>query len=154
MSYRYNIGWVDAVRAPIRFCSVLIGKVPGVIDDPSVNVSRSVSCQGVTPSQEVPTGRGLAAAAITRAAAKPKALHPLVVPQLDPVKISPHEFKELQNSCPTLKDIRDKCQKSEIMTLRDGSEYSFIIQNENSYNPFPDESQTGLKHPSTKCADN
>ena len=135
----YYVGWVDAVRAPIRFCSVLIGNVPGVIDDSSANMSRSVLCEPVIPSQSescdesIPMDGGFAATAITRAAARPKVLHPLVVPQLDPVKISPNEFKQLQKTCPTLKEIREKCQKGEITTLRDGSKYSFIRKNDLIY---------------------
>ena len=33
----YFNGWVNEIHAPIKFCSVLVGNIPGVIDDANVN---------------------------------------------------------------------------------------------------------------------
>lgn len=53
-------------------------------------------------------------------------VHPLIVPTLNPIELIADEFKNSQNSCSSLEFIRGKASSGEVVTLRDGSSYSFI----------------------------
>lgn len=81
ISCLYFCGWVDAVRAPIKSCSILIGNVTGVID-PNLSIEcnpdLSIPINNSTP-QEI--------GAVTRAG-KVKSIHPLVVPSCDPLNLT------------------------------------------------------------------
>ena len=109
----YYVGWANVLRAPIKFCSVLVGNVPGArkADDPDPNVFEE-SVQAVQ----------------TRAA-KSKRIHPLVLPECAPLDITPEEFANKQFSCPSLSQVRNKLDTGEVERSRDGSEFKFEIFN-------------------------
>ena len=92
----YFEGWVDAVRAPLKFCRVLVGNVEGVRSSDYPDVTKA--CEGPPPF--VP-GLVDVQAVQTRSAAARK-IHPLVLPHLEPLSVSPKDFSDLQNTCPTL----------------------------------------------------
>ena len=132
----YFQGWVDALRAPIKFCSVLIGNVPGAKAPESVSSEyekdeckkdeckkgeckkgecKEDKCESDELTVPVPdslqehVSRKDVVAVVTRASReKSKHLHPLVLPQLKPLHVTPLEFAELQGSCKSLEEVREK----------------------------------------------
>ena len=70
----YFNGWVNAIRAPIKFCSVLVGNIPGVIDNANVNDIPSTVQAVVTRSS-------------AKASSKSRYIRPLALSKLDPIKI-------------------------------------------------------------------
>ena len=124
----YYRGWVDAIRAPIKFCAVLIGNVPGVEElEPQIRTTE-YDAERTSANPEVLDHVN----AVTRAS-KERVIHPLVLPKLDCIKMSPKEFKRAQQICPTLSDIRAKAKANEIASFRDGSEYSYVNENDILY---------------------
>ena len=119
----YFDGWVKAVRAPLKFCSVLVGNVEGVRipDDPDVTISSNFPNFSPSPEENVQTVQ-------TRAAAARK-VHPLVLPNLQTLAMTPQDFARLQSSCPTLTALRDKASSGEEERTRSGSIFKYEISN-------------------------
>ena len=65
--------------------------------------------------------------------AKRKALHPLVLPSIEPLKVSKGEFVKLQQGCHTLADVREKLSRGETFLSRSKREYRFVKRNELLY---------------------
>lgn len=103
-------GWVKAVRAPIKMCSILLGNVAGVVDSPGSELKPEVS------------------AVETRSSVKNKTLHPLVVPTLNPINIDPEQFRELQKTCSSLFRVRDLAESGTEQNTKDGI-YRFVYYN-------------------------
>lgn len=137
----YYEGWVNAIRAPIKRCSVLIGNIPGAREpnDPLLRREEFPSAsQGMEtifhpashvsttllPSSDSP-GR-LRVNAVETRSSKMKRVHPLVLPPLQPLDITPEEFSLLQQSCPTLTGIRNKIKLREEEHTKDGSTYGYL----------------------------
>ena len=97
-------GWVEAVKAPIKLCSILIGNVPGASP-----VRSDVEVGAVTRSK----------------AAKGSTLHPLLVPKLDPIAVDSEEFRCAQSECETLENIRVLANSGETHENSDGSKYGY-----------------------------
>ena len=76
----YYTGWVNAIRAPIKFCSVLVGNISGVLDP-----------NHKTKNFEAVTTRS--------SAVKSSPIHPLILSKLDPIKVDHVQFKNLQLTC-------------------------------------------------------
>ncbi|XP_063601110.1 uncharacterized protein LOC134777201 [Penaeus indicus] len=137
----YYVGWVKAVRAPIKFCSVLIGNIPGVRDhnDPDAINSKSTISSAVSDHIEtIPRTVSVARTnnvtdeyvqAVETRSGKIKRVHPLVLPKLEPLNITPSEFVKLQLSCPSLSGIRCKANAGETENMRDGSLYKYEVMN-------------------------
>ena len=107
----YYTGWVNAIRAPITFCSVLVGNISGVLD-PNHKTKNSEAVQAV----------------ITRSsAAKYSHIHPLILAKLDPIKVNHFQFKNLQQTCASLTKIRNLAKEGSSITMCDGSEYKFLF---------------------------
>lgn len=104
-------GWVKAVRAPIKLCSVIVGNVKGVFD----------------PVHDVALIETRAKARAN--ALKPRITHPLVVQKLDPIKIDAEQFKLLQLECPSLEAIRKLTDTDSIETSKNGSLYKYASVN-------------------------
>ena len=113
----YN-GWVEAVRAPLKFFSVLVGNIPGVTD--------VIKDFGKAPNDH-------AVHVATRSSSKVKSQHPLKVTALDPLKVSPAEFAELQSNCKTLSDVREKSLLNECVNTKDGSSFKYVGLNKLYY---------------------
>ncbi|XP_037804439.1 uncharacterized protein LOC119598726 [Penaeus monodon] len=64
--------------------------------------------------------------AIQTRAYKNKRIHPLVLPKLKPVNITPTEFAKLQSSCPALSSVREKVKSREPHMTRDGMMFEYI----------------------------
>ena len=107
-------GFVNAIRAPIKFCSVLLGNIPGV-----KNVNPTIIDES-NPNNILAVG--------TRSSSR-KITHPLIVPEIEPFDITPSEFSELQNSCSDLADIRSKLTSNEVIKSRNGSTHQFKVIN-------------------------
>ena len=112
----YYIGWADVVRAPIKFCSVLIGNVPGA--------SKLAPIDESSQSKDPPIQDEKVGAVQTRSH-RNKRIHPLVLPKLQAIDITPVDFAKLQKSCTSLANIRDKVKSGETHTSRDGTVYCF-----------------------------
>ncbi|XP_076060325.1 uncharacterized protein LOC143036653 [Oratosquilla oratoria] len=148
----YYEGWVDAVRAPMKCASVLIGNVPGARDpskpDPFPFKPHTSSLDTTTHSS-LPTGMQTsiaAAAPITKTVppltltqestfqinavethrSKMKRVHPLQMPALQPLSVTPEEFCILQESCPTPAGLWDKTKSEEIDQTKNGSSFQYL----------------------------
>ena len=120
-------GFIDVVRAPIKFCSVLLGNAPGVSNHKNVDTSGKkldvVEREGGANLETVQ-------AVSTRSHAKGHgSVQPLVLPQGTGKIISPEEFANLQRSCPTLAKIRESVRTKRVDLLKDGSEFEFVELN-------------------------
>ena len=130
---KYFSGWVDAVRAPIRMCAVLVGNVEGL--NPNFKVDNLIDLEYSSSykekksiSQEEQSSPSPIAAVETRAS-KLRSVHPLVNVNFEPLKITHEEFVKLQQSCETLKPIRDKLELSSLISNRSGVKYKFELIN-------------------------
>ncbi|XP_076030915.1 uncharacterized protein LOC143019101 [Oratosquilla oratoria] len=148
----YYEGWVDAVRAPMKCASVLIGNVPGARDpskpDPFPFKPHASSLDTTTHST-LPTGMQTsiaAAAPITKTVPPPtlteestfqinavetrrskmKRVHPLQMPALQPLSVTPEVFCSLQESCPTLAGLWDKTKSEEMDQTKNGSSFQYL----------------------------
>ncbi|XP_076033642.1 uncharacterized protein LOC143020782 [Oratosquilla oratoria] len=148
----YYEGWVDAVRAPMKCASVLIGNVPGARDpskpDPFPFKPHASSLDTTTHST-ISTGMQTsiaAAAPITKTVPPPtltqestfqinavetrrskmKRVHPLQMPALQPLSVTPEEFCSLQESCPTLLGLWDKAKSEEMDQTKNGSSFQYL----------------------------
>ncbi|KAF7685984.1 Retrovirus-related Pol polyprotein from transposon, partial [Cucumispora dikerogammari] len=123
-------GWVDAVIAPIKCCSILVGNIPGVKDHAKVPFDAK-------DHANVPDGDGdqvkIHANVATRSQTKRKSIHPLKVAEISSLDLTPAEFSSLQKKCPTLLKLWDKAELKEISRLRDGSEFTFVVENDLLY---------------------
>ena len=107
----YYTGWVNAIRAPIKFCSVLLGNISGVLD-PNHKTKNFEAVQAVT----------------TRSSAvKSCPIHPLILSKLHPIKVDHFQLKNLQQTCDSLPKIRKLAKEGSSITMRDGSEYKFVF---------------------------
>ena len=107
-------GWAEVVKAPLKFCSVLIGNVDG-----ASKILENLTDQVKENSVH----------AITRSSGKLKPFHPLKLPALDPLHISPEDFVNLQKSCPSLSDVRAKALTGASIVMKDNSAYKFVKSN-------------------------
>ena len=143
----YFEGWTDVVRAPIKFASVLIGTVPGVrspkepyttfsygeqsptsdvLKPPEQRFTKSAPDHPSSPTSSVPPQ---VCVVETRAStARMKRLHPLHLPDLQPLSVTPEEFGRLQMSCDTLTVARAKAAAGEIDQVRNNSTFQFLFQ--------------------------
>ena len=149
----YYVGWIDAVRAPMKRSSVLIGNVPGA-KDPNVPFppfsespppsqesdidcefsrdSRSAASSPEDASVSSPAPDSLSylqVSSVQTRSSRMKRVHPLVLPELQPVTVTPEEFGRLQESCPTLAGLRDKANSGEEERSRDGSTFVYLRSN-------------------------
>lgn len=72
-------GWVDAVIAPIIFCSILVGNIPGVKDRSgpiSNKILQEVDCDCAVAKERGGLTDG-AACVVNRAQSKRQSIHPL-----------------------------------------------------------------------------
>ena len=126
-------GYVDAIRAPLSHCSVLVGNIPGVRDSyesGSVSPINNFSSSSSSDTCVVVEDKCLA---VTRAQKGKQSLHPLKVPKLDILNLTPKEFSDLQKSCSTLTVVRDKLRDCIITTVGD-RKFKFVENNNILYN--------------------
>ena len=115
-------GWVKAVRAPLQHCAVLLGNVNwynGSSADLRVHTAPAeprALCDA-TPINAV----------TTRSSAKRNVIHPLILPDIEPLKLNKLEFSQLQNNCDSLTNIRSKVITGERVTSRSKREYEFVM---------------------------
>lgn len=159
----FYTGWTDAIRAPIKFASALIGNIPGARNpndlypqqsddhqrsaslmagipapqDPSLRVATTEtptvhpalepdnSSSPPSASESMTTPTTYVCAVQTRAR-QLKRVHPLVLPALQPLSVTPQEFSRLQSSCPSLEGIRIKAASDEEEKTRSGCTYRFL----------------------------
>ncbi|XP_068225272.1 uncharacterized protein [Palaemon carinicauda] len=102
----YFTGWTEVVKAPIKFCGVLIGQV----EDNDIS-----TCQSVMTRGQVKADSTRPAPLITN---KSKVLGDL--------NVSVSDFKQEQTNCPSLQSIREKLDKY-ITEISKGNVYQYII---------------------------
>ncbi|XP_068225001.1 uncharacterized protein, partial [Palaemon carinicauda] len=102
----YFTGWTEVVKAPIKFCGVLIGQV----EDNDIS-----TCQSVMTRGQVKADSARPAPLITN---KSKVLGDL--------NVSVSDFKQEQMNCPSLQSIREKLDKY-ITEISKGNVYQYII---------------------------
>ncbi|XP_068212662.1 uncharacterized protein [Palaemon carinicauda] len=102
----YFTGWTEVVKAPIKFCGVLIGQV----EDNDIS-----TCQSVMTRGQVKADSARPAPLITN---KSKVLGDL--------NVSVSDFKQEQIYCPSLQSIREKLDKY-ITEISKGNVYQYII---------------------------
>ena len=109
-------GFADAIRAPIKFCSVLLGNIPGVKNNDPANTNNHsysrVLAVKTSPSRQLLTPQGNQI--------------------MEPLNVTPKQFAELQKSCAELSGIREKLATQEIIEARDGL-YQFQAINDLIY---------------------
>ena len=122
-------GFVEAIRAPLSHCSILVGNIPGVKDDIGNNsqlINESDFNDNVNTINKT-------CAVVTRSQDKRPAIHPLKVPKLDIVNLTPSEFSDLQSKCPSLSSVRDKLKDGAISNVG-GRKFKFRKINNLIYN--------------------
>lgn len=60
-------------------------------------------------------------------------IHPLTMPEIEPLTITHTEFKILQTNCPMLENIRDEAINEPSYTSRSGVQSKFISENDLLY---------------------
>ena len=117
---KYYDGWVDAVIAPIKCCSILLGNISGIKDGdlgedlPKKNISGN-DCDANM------------AMVVTRSESKKISPHPLRVPELSVLNLTPDEFANEQKNCKSLEKLWEKARQGQVITLRDESKFQFVI---------------------------
>lgn len=137
LSSRFYAGWVDAVAAPIKFADVLNGLIPGVnlqndtlpnpicvstymdsLSEEQNDPPQDLTFAGDLPSDslDVSLSRGtphgskvcVAMTVQTRASnRKDERMVELNCPRTDDLEMSKEDFLSAQNTCPTLKSIKE-----------------------------------------------
>ena len=110
---------MDAVRAPIKFSSVLLGNIPGASFPDKVSKTLDSPQHAATKVNLVTTSQRRGKDII----------HPLVLPDIEPLNISFDQFKQLQKDCPSLKQCWKMCEDNIISDSRAEYEYKFVVHN-------------------------
>lgn len=79
------VGWVTAIRAPIKFCSVLVSNVPGAKDPGCPVGSKSDKLDSNEKDFED-------VKAVQTRAGKTKRVHPLVLPKMQALNLTPNSI--------------------------------------------------------------
>ena len=108
---QFYCGYVDAIRAPLKFCSVLVGNIPGVIDSTNSHTTHTTE---------------IVSAVKTRSKTN-SSIHPLKVPSIKGTNIDADRFKQLQLSCTSLKSCREQAASGHITKCKSRS-FQFIFQ--------------------------
>lgn len=58
-----------------------------------------------------------------------KNVHPLVLPALQPLRVTPDDFARLQDTCETYSTARAKAASGEREQVRNGPSYQFVTMN-------------------------
>ena len=113
------------VVAPLKFASVLLGTVPlpepPIFSENKIETSKSESFS----SNQVSTR--------STPVLKKSSLKPLNAPPLVATEYTSEHFLELQNSCPTLENVRKNIESNECSKMKDGSIYKFVKENNVMY---------------------
>lgn len=151
----YYEGWADAIRAPIKFATAMIGDIPGARkpDDPVCTSDLTAPASISTPQEQdarpplrttpvtqdsstslqvvsSPSESELACVVQTRvASARVRRLHPPVLSDLQPLKVTPADFARLQETCPSLGAVRAKATAGLPDVARNGASYKFSWTN-------------------------
>ena len=120
-------GWVEAVRAPLKYCSVLLGNVEGT-KLPVLNLKPDLEDSIRVPDSHLDVVEDSSQTnkvnVITRASAK-RVTHPLHLPEVESLKIDKSKFCNLQNDCDTLVDVRKYVNSGELISTRSGRNFKF-----------------------------
>ena len=110
---QYIRGWYKVAKAPINV-DMLVGDDS---DDFIFDVNQFTNSNNVCSVK-------------TRAQSnKANIVHPLYISEIEPFKVSPEEFKELQNSCESLSDLRTKIDSKIINSTKAGTKFKYERRN-------------------------
>ena len=146
-------GWVNAVVAPIKYCSLLLGNIKEVLDKDDITAyaknqshivpAPQIECSDIAkiivecPAEVVSkSSDDSVARAITRSA-KP-ALHPLIVPSIEQLHIKKNDFVELQTNCESLSNVHNLALSGEKINSKSDRSYIFVRQNNLIYRKCSD----------------
>lgn len=121
----YFDGFVEAVRAPIKFCSVLVGNVEGALVPDQNNEKTRLQISSHQNTLDAPK---MVQDVQTRNQSKRK-IHHLVLPDLQALNITPQEFSKLQHSCLSLRPLHQKASTGEEECTRSGSTFIYELIN-------------------------
>ena len=111
----YYEGWVKAARAPIKYCTVLLGNIPGVQDpvqsSGSDNFSSQVEVNAVTRQQ----------------AKRSNVTHPLISGIPFDITSNYNDFVREQQKCPSLREVRQRCKDGVEKTYKNGLKCKFVM---------------------------
>lgn len=139
----------------VKFASALVGNVPGVLTPNEVNDSQaptrdvlrdptkclssttsslegpvtsvSLACLDSPDPSSSPAPSDLQVGAVQTRSRRMKPLHPLVLPALQPLAMTPDKFSQLQGTCVSLSDIRDKAASKAICQTRNAATFQYIM---------------------------
>ena len=105
-------GSVQAVVAPIKFCSVLLGNIPGAKYPTDIGSTESLdsNCSDIEiDKHNNGKEKSPSVNAVTRSQAKvrPKPAHPLLSSSIDLSDVSSNDFQSLQKSCKALEEVHE-----------------------------------------------
>ena len=107
---KFLTGWVNAIVAPLKYCDVIIGKVPGV-------TLPSNQAENESLAESVPEAKVMVIQ--TRAQKKSAQLHSqLSVPDSPAINFSSSDLVAAQTSCPTLDKIRRQASQQSTITVK------------------------------------
>ena len=126
----------DAAADPVETAAIAVPEVASEGAEESHGtvgtLHHSISSQStahLTPSDDAPPINAVQ----TRASSKPKRVHPLVVPSMPTLDLTPAQFADKQRDCKSLDCIRRKIESNEIENTREGSQYRYEIVNNLMY---------------------
>ncbi|XP_068247850.1 uncharacterized protein [Palaemon carinicauda] len=109
-------GWVNAVRAPLKYCTVLLGNIPGVQDHnlfPLKNTDSNIEVNAVTRAQ----------------VKRRNIVHTLSLPEPFDISIDHESFLREQQNCEALKYAREMSQSGDFKCCKNGLQYEFVMRN-------------------------
>ena len=120
----YFEGWAEVGLAPIKFCGVLLGNYPGVrkLSPSSPNDPEKTSYESC---EHTHSSVDQISQAVETRSSKNKRIHPLVLPIIEPLNITPEKFSELQSTCSSLSSVRCKVESGVEDLTRDGNIFKF-----------------------------
>ncbi|XP_068247989.1 uncharacterized protein [Palaemon carinicauda] len=124
--------WVNAVRAPIKYCTVLLGNIPSVQD------------HNLFPMKS--TDSSIAVNAVTRAQVKRRNIvHPLSLPEPFDISIDHESFLREQQNCEALKYAREMSRSGDVKCCKNGLQVAIDL-----VGPISPPSEAGHRYILTK----
>ena len=127
-----------------KFCSVILGNIAQVIEnegklsresEPIVNEIMEIAPNNTAANcvQDFCEQVSDVAMVTTRSSRKNATLHPLILPDVEPLIIDKDKFVDLQKTCPTLESTREAANSGKICSSRNGRKYEFIYKDDLLY---------------------
>ena len=108
------------MRVPLSSCSVLLRNAEGVQDLPNKKENRQSNGQSPETKEHVEESNKVNVVTRSKYSENFKNIHSLVMQALEPIEIDSGKFKAMQQSCESLKAIRENviCGTKDILKKR------------------------------------